>query len=106
MGNALVSKIESSQQFKNLAKNDSYYVEPDSSFGYTWGVSISSTIRVILYSSDQRSYIISDVFQDNGTILDTYLVNSSRVGDFLTSGNEGYGGYSAQYCGRAIHAFV
>jgi hypothetical protein len=102
MGDALVPKIESSQQFKSLANDESYHVEPDSSFGYSWGASIASTIRVILYSPNQSSYIVSDVFQNNDTIMDMYFVNSTQVGDYLTSGNDGYGGYSAQYCSHAI----
>jgi hypothetical protein len=43
MGKALVPKIESSQQFKSLANDESYHVEPASSFGYTWGASIGSS---------------------------------------------------------------
>ena len=98
IGNSLIPFIRESSIFKQLAAGTDYRVQ-DSSFGYTWGVGITPTERVILYSPDGRSYIVNEIDPSNHMIKNIYKGYSPQTAVLTNINSEpNYGGFNAYYC--------
>jgi hypothetical protein len=99
MGSSLAPIIMQSSQFKALAKGIPYHINQYSSFGYTWGPNFSSTERIIFFSLDNNSYIVTDIYTSNDIVQDIYFVNATKLNIYASSANsDNWGGYQAQYC--------
>ncbi len=116
MGDTLVPFIMQTARFKKLSNGAQYHVNPYSSFGYTWGPGIKSTESITLFSPDNSSYIVTDIYVSNNTgtsnaaiysgslvsnktIKDMYFVNATKINvsaSIVHSDN--WGGYQEQYC--------
>lgn len=102
IGETLAPVIEQSLQFKELSGGEAYHVDPTRSFGYTWGVGIPSTERIILYSADNLSYIVAEVYVSNYTIQDIYFVDGTKIQERFQTASANYGGYYAEYCSSSL----
>lgn len=97
-GNAVAPVVMESQQFQKVANGVVYHTDQYSSFGYTWGPGINSTERIIFFSPDNSSYIVSDIYVSNKTIQDIYFINRTKVHVSFPGASSNYGGYYSEYC--------
>ena len=75
LGNSMVQEVESSAQFQELSGGLTYHVEQGRSFGYTWGVNIAPTERILFFSPNGSGEIEADVYVANGTIQQLSFAN-------------------------------
>jgi len=104
VGFSLVPLITQSAEFQELSRGIHFHIEPHSSFGYTWGVGISSTERIVLFSPDDFAYIVSEVNIGSKQIESMYFVNDTEVGTYFDLSAD-WGGYYAQYCTGTFFGF-
>jgi hypothetical protein len=99
VGNSLVSVITKSVQFRAISHGQEYHIEPYSSFGYSWGPGIPSTERVILFSADGSTSIVSEVSIATKQVQSISLINDTQTRAFYSTqlSYADYSGYSAQF---------
>ncbi len=96
-GDSMVSMIESSARFEQLANGVQFKAEQYSSFGYSWGPTTTSVENVILWSANGDAYIDTQVVVSNDTIVSMDYTNTTQLG-FEAGGSANWGGYQGQYC--------
>ena len=97
-GENLIPLIMRSTQFRSLAQGMAYHEKPYSSFGFTSGPDIPTTERVILFSPDESSYIITEVEVPSNQIQTMYFVNSSQVNFRFANHSDLFAGWRVLFC--------
>ncbi len=99
IGENLIPLIMQSRQFHLLAHGKAYHEKPFSSFGYTYGPTIPTSERVILFSPDESSYIVTEIELPSNQIQSMYFTDASQA-NFRFSGvqSDHYAGYRVLYC--------
>src|SRR5438309_956190 len=97
-GKSLIPFIKESLTFRRLAAGTNYRVT-DSSFGYTWGAGTTPTERVVLYSQDGSSYIVTEIEPGSHNVDSMYKGYSPQTAVLTTINAEpNYGGFNSNYC--------
>ncbi len=98
IGSSLAPRVMQLSQFKTLAKGVAYHINSYASFGYTWGPNVTSIERIIFFSPDNNSYIVTDIYTSNDVVQDIYFINATKLGISASVYSDNWGGYQAQYC--------
>jgi hypothetical protein len=101
-GNAFVTLVEQSAQFKSLAHGVSFYVDPYSSYGFSSGpVAQDDYVMITLFSSNREAIISANVNNVTGAI--TYM-SFSNLTSIVPKDASSYNwsGYAAPDCESSL----